>query len=97
MNMDMVWLGFIAGTITSAGFIPQLLKGYNTKKMDDVSYFMPLILAIGMMLWLIYGIYRTDLAIIAANIFGISCNILLIIMKKYYEVPKDQRKLILNN
>jgi MtN3 and saliva related transmembrane protein len=83
--MDIVWLGIIAGTITSFGFIPQLVKGFRTKKMEDVSYYMPIMLAIGMFLWLLYGIYRADLAIIAANIFGIGCNILLIIMKNYYD------------
>ena len=83
--MDIVWLGILAGVITSFGFIPQLVKGYRTKKLEDVSYYMPLVLAIGMTLWLIYGIYRFDLAIIGANVFGVSCNITLIIMKRYYE------------
>lgn len=83
--MDIIWLGLIAGTITSFGFIPQLVKGYRTKKLEDVSYFMPFVLAIGMLLWLIYGVFRVDFAIVAANIFGVSCNVSLILMKNYYE------------
>lgn len=78
------WLGVAAGAITSVGFLPQLIKGYNTKKLDDVSYWMPLVLAIGMSLWLTYGILRSDIAIIAANTFGVGCNILLVILKKWY-------------
>ena len=82
--MDIVWLGILAGGITSLGFIPQIIKGYRTKKLEDVSYLMPIVLAIGMFLWLLYGIFQADLAIIAANIFGIGCNTTIVIMKKYY-------------
>jgi MtN3 and saliva related transmembrane protein len=77
-------LGFVAGTVTSIGFIPQLIRGYQTKKLHDVSYWMPLVLASGMLLWLLYGFFRNDIVIIVANSFGVSCNVLLIIMKKWY-------------
>jgi len=39
------------------GYLPQLYKGYKTKKLEDVSYYMPAILAIGMTLWLVYGLF----------------------------------------
>ena len=77
-------LGLIAGAVTSTGYLPQLFRGFKTKKLDDVSYFMPAILAIGMTLWLIYGIFLEAIAVIVANAFGISCSIVLIIMKKSY-------------
>ena len=93
MDIDIVWLGLIAGTITSFGFIPQLIKGYMTKKLEDVSYFMPMVLAIGMFLWLLYGIFREDLAIILANVFAIGCNITLVVMKKYYESSRNNDKI----
>jgi len=76
--------GLIAGAITSMGYLPQIYKGYKTKKLDDVSYYMPGILAIGMFLWFVYGIILNAIAVIVANIFGVSCSILLIIMKKIY-------------
>ena len=82
--MDIIWIGIMAGSLTSFGFIPQLVKGYKTKRLDDVSYYMPLVLAIGMILWLTYGILLGDIPIIAANIFSIGCNVLLISMKNYY-------------
>ena len=81
-------LGLIAGGITSVGFIPQILKGYRTKKLDDLSYLMLLVLAVGMTLWLIYGIMIDELPVIVANIFGGICTIFLIIMKKMYSLKK---------
>ena len=77
-------LGFIAGVITSIGFIPQLVRGFRTKKLEDVSYYMPIVLAIGMTLWLSYGILLGRIAIVVANSFGVSCSLILIIMKKKY-------------
>ena len=77
-------LGLIAGAITSIGYLPQIYKGIKTKKLDDVSYYMPVILAIGMSLWLVYGIFLNAIAVIVANIFGVACSISLIILKKKY-------------
>jgi MtN3 and saliva related transmembrane protein len=83
--MDWTLLGLLAGGITSTGFIPQLVRGFRTKKLNDVSYYMPMVLIIGMALWFLYGIIRKDLSIIVANFVGVSCNMLLIIFKKIYQ------------
>ena len=83
--MDFVMtLGLVAGAVTSMGFIPQLIRGYRTKELDDVSYFMPSILAIGMSLWFLYGFFVQQFPIIVANAFGIGCCIVLLAMKKIY-------------
>lgn len=82
--MDWIILGLLAGAITSMGFVPQLVKGYRTRKLEDISYYMPLVLVVGMLLWLIYGVIQGDLAIIIANAVGVSCNMLLLTMKKIY-------------
>lgn len=85
MNFDLFsWIGLSAGAITSVGFIPQLIRGLKTKSLNDVSYWMPIVLAIGLFLWLIYGILRNDFAIIVTNSIGVTCNIILLIMKKWY-------------
>ena len=85
--MDSILLeifGLVAGTVTSIGFIPQIVRGYKTKKLDDVSYFMPTILAVGMTLWFIYGVFSNAIAIMVANAFGVGCCLTLITMKKMY-------------
>ena len=76
--------GLVAGAVTSAGFIPQLVRGYRTKKLEDVSYFMPIVLTVGMTLWFIYGLFLGALAVIVANIFGVVCCLTLISLKKIY-------------
>jgi len=76
--------GLLAGAVTSMGFIPQLVRGYKTKKLDDISYFMPIVLAFGMTLWFIYGLLQEALAVMVANVFGVGCCLILISMKKMY-------------
>jgi MtN3 and saliva related transmembrane protein len=77
-------VGFAGAIITSAGFVPQIIRGYQTKKLDDVSYLMPVVLTIGMSCWLAYGILKESASIIAANIFAISCNVVLFALKARY-------------
>ena len=87
--MEVAIIGLVAGALTSFGFVPQIVRGLKTKKMEDVSYYMPAILAVGMSLWLFYGLLRHDIAIITANIFGTACNIVIVAMKRRYEKRKS--------
>jgi len=77
-------LGLTAGVITSVSFAPQVVKAYRTKKLEDVSYFMYILLSVGLILWLLYGYYLEEIPIILANGFGIACCILTLLMKKMY-------------
>lgn len=84
MNTLLEILGLVAGAVTSIGFLPQIIQGYKTKKLDDVSVYMPIVLAIGMSLWFIYGFFSEALAVMVANAFGVTCCLILIVMKKIY-------------
>lgn len=75
------YLAFVAGALTSTGYIPQIVKGLKTRRLDDVSLLMPAVLGLGMLLWLVYGLVREDPAIIVANIVGSSLTGILVVMK----------------
>jgi MtN3 and saliva related transmembrane protein len=77
-------IGLVAGALTSIAVIPQVVKTYRTRHARDISIWQPLLLDIGMILWLIYGILLKDLPLILANAFSIVCNTLLIFMKIYF-------------
>ena len=77
-------LGLLAGSITSAGFIPQIIKVLQTKHAQDVALLQPIILSIGICLWLVYGILQKDVAIILANAFSLACNLILVGLKIRY-------------
>lgn len=82
--VDWVVLGLIAGALTTSGYIPQIVKGYRTKKMHDVSIMMISILCIGMFLWIVYGYVVNDLALLISNIIGTTFLAILVMMKFHY-------------
>lgn len=77
-------LGFIAGTITTLSFVPQVIRVYKNKSGRDVSAWMMFLLATGTMLWLIYGIMIGGVPIIAANAVTFALVVAIFILKLYY-------------
>jgi len=60
-------LGFVAGTLTPAAFVPQVLKSCQTRDLSGISLRMYSLFTAGVALWLIYGIALTSWPIIIAN------------------------------
>ncbi|HUQ33155.1 MAG TPA: SemiSWEET transporter, partial [Pyrinomonadaceae bacterium] len=60
-------LGLLAGGLTTASFVPQVLKIYKTKSAEDVSLMMFIAFCVGVGLWLTYGIIKQDWAILLTN------------------------------
>lgn len=74
-------IGLVAGLITTLGFVPQVVKGYRSGSMEDVSLTMPMALMVGMGLWLVYGILLGDLPIILWNAVSIGLNAAMVFLK----------------
>jgi MtN3 and saliva related transmembrane protein len=67
---DLDWqttLGLVAGFLTTVAFVPQVVKTWRTRSAEDVSLRMFVAFLTGVGLWLIYGIIRSDIAMVAAN------------------------------
>ena len=60
-------LGFIAGVLTTLAFLPQVIKAFRSKRTQDISLTMWLMLCVGVSCWLVYGILLNALPIIVAN------------------------------
>ncbi len=71
-------MGLIAGTLTTISYLPQAIKIWKKKSAKEVSLLMYIIISIGILLWLIYGIEIQSLPLILAN--GISLIFSLIIL-----------------
>lgn len=82
--MSPTTIGLVAGTLTSLAAIPQVVKTLRSRHVRDISVWQPLLLSIGVALWMIYGILISDLPLILANIIPLACNLLLTGMKIYY-------------
>ena len=83
-------IGLVAGLITTLGYVPQVIKGYRSGSMEDVSILMPLVLILGMSLWLVYGIILWDIPIMLWNAVSVILNSGMVILKIRYERRKGK-------
>ena len=78
-------LGTLAGIFILSGWVDQIIKGYRTKSLKDVSSYLMVLISIGAILWLIYGVIVNDVFIIGTNVTAIGLMMAVLIMKKRYD------------
>ena len=81
-------LATVAGIIILAGWVPQIIKGYRTKMLKDVSKYLMILIAVGAFLWILYGVEKDDPYIIGVNVAAIALTMTVLIMKLRYENHK---------
>lgn len=83
--MDLtVGLGLLAGGLTTASFVPQVMKIWKTKSAEDVSLAMFVAFCIGVSLWLAYGFIKQDWAILITNGVTLLLGLAILMMKIKY-------------
>lgn len=60
-------IGLAAGFCTTVAFLPQAIKTWKSKSAKDLSLGMYSIFCAGVILWLTYGILKSDIPIILTN------------------------------
>jgi len=89
MNIEI--FGYIAAVLTTAAFLPQLIKTLKTKKADDVSLITLIMFIIGVLCWIIYGYKISSIPILIANLITLILNLLILISKIYFSKSFSQR------
>ncbi len=77
-------IGLLAGLCTTFGLFPQIIKSWKTKRTKDVSLLMYIILIIGILLWLGYGLFLKDLPIVLWNAVALVLAAIILILKIKY-------------
>jgi MtN3 and saliva related transmembrane protein len=84
--MDTITLvGYMAGTLTTVSFLPQVIRSWKTKSTHDISFAMLALFGLGMLLWATYGFWINSLPIILANVITFALIIVLLAMKIRYK------------
>ena len=79
-----VLVGYIAGTLTTIAFIPQVSRAWKLKETRDISLAMLVLFAAGVLLWTVYGIAVAAPPIIAANVVTFLFILVLVGLKMKY-------------
>jgi len=74
-------LGFLAAILTTLSFLPQVIKIYKSKETKSISFAMYVVLSLGVLLWLIYGIHLKSMPMIIANTITLILTIYILFMK----------------
>ena len=78
-------LGLIAATMTTLSFVPQVIRTWKLKETRDISLSMFVMLAIGIILWTVYGFIIQDLPVILANCASFILTAIIIFFKIKYK------------
>jgi MtN3 and saliva related transmembrane protein len=78
-------IGLIAGFMTTAAFVPQVIQTWKTKKTGHISLLMYVMFCLGIALWLTYGFVVKDLPIILANLVTLILASVVLFMKIKYK------------
>ena len=60
-------LGYLAGALTTVSLVPQVIQVYRTRSTQDVSLGMFLLFSLGVLAWLLYGLWIDSPPVIVAN------------------------------
>ena len=79
--MTATTIGLAAAFLTTMAAVPQVVRSWRTRHVRDISLWQPVLLVIGMLLWLWYGLELGDLPLIIGNIVSLALNLTLIFFK----------------
>lgn len=74
-------VGFAAAFFTTVSFIPQAVHSWVTRDLAGVSLWMYALFTVGILLWLIYGIFLGAWPIIVANSITLSLASVVLFLK----------------
>ena len=83
-SVNVEFFGYFAAILTTAAFLPQLIKTIKTKKADDVSLLTLIMFICGVGSWIVYGYVISSSPILIANTITFILNFFILISKIYY-------------
>ncbi|HEX8452867.1 MAG TPA: SemiSWEET transporter [Longimicrobium sp.] len=75
------YIGYVAGALTVISFLPQVVRVWKTKRTNDLSLGMFVILITAGALWITYGVITSDWPVIATNGGMVALNIAILVAK----------------
>jgi MtN3 and saliva related transmembrane protein len=88
MTISLDLIGYLAGTLTTASFLPQAIMTIKTKDTSSLSLSMYSLFTLGVLCWLIYGIQLTNYAIIFPNAITLVLAACILFYKLYHTFSK---------
>ncbi len=78
------YLGYIGGVLTTFCYIPQIIRVFKLKSAKEISLLFTVMLLIGIICWLFYGILLSLVPIILWNSIALVMSVVLLYAKLKY-------------
>jgi MtN3 and saliva related transmembrane protein len=81
---SLTFVGLAAAFCTTTAFVPQVVKTWRTRSTQDISLGMFSLMTLGILLWLVYGVFIGDLPLIIANLVTLVLAATILVFKLRY-------------
>jgi MtN3 and saliva related transmembrane protein len=78
-------LGTVAGILTTAAFVPQVLKTWRSRSARDISAVMFIAFSVGVALWIVYGALVRSAPVVIANSVTLVLALAVLAMKAKFD------------
>jgi MtN3 and saliva related transmembrane protein len=78
------FIGSAAAVCTTLAYLPQVLRAWRTRSTHDVSLKMYILMVLGTVLWLAYGVALRDWPLIGANAVSLGLTGSILFLKLRY-------------
>jgi MtN3 and saliva related transmembrane protein len=78
-------VGSVAAVLTTGAFVPQVVRVWRRRHARDISLPTFAIFAVGVAVWLVYGLLVDSIPIIGANILTLALAVTLVALKVKFD------------
>jgi len=79
--MNPEWVGYVAAVLTTAAYVPQMIKVVRHKHTQSISLGMYVLISAGLAMWFVYGVMIDSPSIILANSITFVLALIILFMK----------------
>jgi len=84
-QQDVNLIGYVAATLTTISFLPQLIRVVKLRSARDISLGMFLIFSVGTLFWLTYGLLSHSAPVWIANAVTLALSVSILILKLRFD------------
>lgn len=85
-------IGYLAAVLTTVSFVPQAWHTFRTRDVRGISLGMYSVFAVGVALWLVYGLLLAAWPIVVANGVTLALAVTILVMKLRYHEDRVRRR-----
>ena len=78
------YIGYVAGAMTVISYAPQAVRAWKTKKVDDLSWGMIILLTVAGALWIAYGLSSSQMPVVLTNSLTTVLTAAILVAKAKY-------------